>query len=416
MHKHNGVAAPQGLARRDEGWGLPRIAQRIGVPVRNRVVLTLGISSAIAVVATGFVSIAPNRLVSGRPVALWAAVGDVSTATIAALIAATILVSFLSPTRTMNWIVATLGLSLFLLVLFAAGHAAAMLAVGAGPATRVSLGAAFWILLFCSALTTVDGLQRLQSGPLARLGIAALICAAVAIMADTGLFEALSIVREYQNKHDVFAAEIGRHCTLVMGALVPALVIGVPLGVLALESPRLRGPLFATLNILQTIPSVALFGILIAPLSVLADVVPALASIGVRGIGIAPAIIALVLYALLPVVRNTYAGLARVDRAVIEAAKGMGLTRQQILRRVELPLAFPVLLAGLRIVMVQAIGLAVVAALIGAGGLGTFVFQGLGQDAADLVLLGAIPAILLALAADFLLQTVIAVVRRRAPP
>jgi osmoprotectant transport system permease protein len=404
------------VARRDERWGFARIADCVGVPGQNCVVLTLGVSSAIAAAATGFVSIAPNRLVSGRSVALWAAAGDASAATIVALIAATILVSFLSPTRAVNWVVAALGLSLFLLVLFAAGHGATLLTAGTGPAARVSLGTAFWVLLFCSALAIVDALQRLQSGPLSRLAIAVLICGAVAIMADTGLFEALSVVREYQNKRDVFATEIGRHCTLVMGALVPAFVIGVPLGVLALDSPRLRGPLFATLNILQTIPSVALFGILIAPLSVLADVVPALASIGVHGIGIAPAIIALVLYALLPVVRNTYAGFASVDRDVIEAARGMGLARQQILRKVELPLAFPVLLAGLRIVLVQAIGLAVVAALIGAGGLGTFVFQGLGQYAADLVLLGAIPAILLALAADFLMQAVIALIRRRAAP
>jgi osmoprotectant transport system permease protein len=105
-------------------------------------------------------------------------------------------------------------------------------------------------------------------------------------------------------------------------------------------------------------------------------------------------------------VRNTVVGLAGVDSAVIEAGRGMGLTARQIFRQVELPLALPVLLAGLRIVTVQAIGLAVVAALIGAGGLGTFVFEGLGQYAVDLVLLGALPAIFLALAADFLLQTI----------
>jgi len=125
-------------------------------------------------------------------------------------------------------------------------------------------------------------------------------------------------------------------------------------------------------------------------------------------IGVAPAMIALVLYALLPVVRNTAVGLAGVDRAVIEAGRGMGLTSRQIFLQVELPLALPVLLAGLRIVTVQAIGLAVVAALIGAGGLGTFVFEGLGQYAVDLVLLGALPAIFLALAADFILQTLAA--------
>jgi osmoprotectant transport system permease protein len=188
-------------------------------------------------------------------------------------------------------------------------------------------------------------------------------------------------------------------------------VIGFPLGVVAARSPRLENPLFAVLNLLQTIPSIALFGLLIVPLSALAAAVPQLAAIGVGGIGVAPATVALVLYALLPVVRNTAVGLAGVDGAVIEAGRGMGLTSWQIFRQVEVPLALPVLLAGLRIVTVQAIGLAVVAALIGAGGLGTFVFEGLGQYAVDLVLLGALPAIFLALAADFILQTLSAALR-----
>jgi osmoprotectant transport system permease protein len=121
----------------------------------------------------------------------------------------------------------------------------------------------------------------------------------------------------------------------------------------------------------------------------------------------------LALYALLPVVRNTVAGLTNVDSAAIEAGRGMGLSGRQIFWQIELPLSLPILLAGLRIVTVQAIGLAVVAALIGAGGLGTFVFEGLGQYAVDLVLLGALPAIFLALAADFVLQILTAALRRR---
>ncbi|HEX4186118.1 MAG TPA: ABC transporter permease, partial [Stellaceae bacterium] len=169
-------------------------------------------------------------------------------------------------------------------------------------------------------------------------------------------------------------------------------------------------------NMLQTIPSIALFGLLIVPLAALATAVPQLAALGIGGIGVAPAIVALVLYALLPVVRNTATGLAGVDAAVIEAGRGMGLTSRQIFWQVELPLALPVLLAGLRIVTVQAIGLAVVAALIGAGGLGTFVFEGLGQYAVDLVLLGALPAIFLALAADFILQTLSAILRQHRAP
>jgi osmoprotectant transport system permease protein len=157
------------------------------------------------------------------------------------------------------------------------------------------------------------------------------------------------------------------------------------------------------LNFLQTIPSLALFGFLIAPLSALRRSVPKLAALGIAGIGLAPALVALVLYALLPIVRNTATGLLEVDPAVLEAGRGIGLSRRQLFWQIELPLALPLFFAGLRIVTVQAIGLAVVAALIGAGGLGSFVFQGLGEYAVDLVLLGALPAIFLALFADFAL-------------
>jgi osmoprotectant transport system permease protein len=211
----------------------------------------------------------------------------------------------------------------------------------------------------------------------------------------------------------VFADAVGRHMTLVGASVGIAAAIGFPLGVAAARRAALQSPVFAVLNVLQTIPSIALFGLLILPLSALAAAMPRLAQYGVGGIGVAPAIIALVLYALLPVVRNTSVGLTGVDSAAIEAGRGMGMSPGQIFRGIELPLALPVLLAGLRIVTVQAIGLAVVAALIGAGGLGTFVFEGLGQYAVDLVMLGALPAIFLALAADFMLQTLTTLLRRR---
>jgi osmoprotectant transport system permease protein len=204
-------------------------------------------------------------------------------------------------------------------------------------------------------------------------------------------------MREYALRRADFRGELWRHCELVVGAVVPALALGVPLGLMAARRRRTRGPLFAVLNMVQTIPSIALFGLLL----------PLFAAIGVGGIGPAPALIALLLYSLLPVARNTLAGLEGVDPAVVEAASGMGMTTRQVFWRIELPLGLPVFLAGVRIVLVQAIGLAVVAALIGAGGLGTFVFQGIGQYAIDLVLLGAVPTILLALAADFALAILI---------
>jgi osmoprotectant transport system permease protein len=384
--------------------------------IRNQVLFTLVIAAALAVAASGFVAFAPNRLVSGRPISLWEATSLPVTAGIVLLGALLLALCFTAPSRALHYAEAGLAVALLLLVLIAAGEAASTLASDAKPAMRISLGAAFWVLASCAALAVVDALQRLGAGPAARVLAVAAICGGAILLAAASTFDTLSIAREYATRRQLFADALLRHIALVAGSVGPAIVIGFPLGVAAARNPPLQGPLFAVLNVLQTIPSIALFGLLIVPLAALATAVPQLAALGVGGIGVAPAIVALVLYALLPVVRNTSAGLAGVDAAVIEAGRGMGLTPLQIFRQVELPLALPVLLAGLRIVTVQAIGLAVVAALIGAGGLGTFVFEGLGQYAVDLVLLGALPAIFLALAADFILQTLAAVLRRRRAP
>jgi osmoprotectant transport system permease protein len=370
---------------------------------RNDVILVLVAVGALAVLTMGFVSVAPNRLLSGRPVGLLAA-ADISLGAAIVVGAALLLATSMTPAppgRVLRWAAAGLAGALFLLVLGAAGDAAAALAAGAPPLARISLGAAFWVLLGATALALVDALQRIGTGPGGRLAVIAGLTGAFALMAHAGVFDALSLAREYRTRHDLFAAALVRHIVLVAAAVGPAVLIGVPLGIAAVRRPRVQGPLFACLNLLQTIPSIALFGLLLVPLSAVAAALPALAALG---IGPAPAVIALILYGLLPIVRNTQAGIAGVDPAVIDAGAGMGMTGRQLFWRVELPLALPLLVAGLRIVTVQAVGLAVIAALIGAGGLGSFVFEGLGQYAADLVLLGALPAIMLALAADFLLQ------------
>jgi osmoprotectant transport system permease protein len=194
---------------------------------------------------------------------------------------------------------------------------------------------------------------------------------------------------------------------LAFGSLAAAAVVGLPLGVFCHRTPRVRPGILATLNVIETIPAIALFGILMAPLGALAAAVPLADRLGIRGIGAAPAVVALFLYSLLPIVANTVAGLKRVSRAAVEAAHGMGMTSSQVLTRVELPLALPVILTGVRVVLVQNIGMVTVAALIGGGGLGAFVFQGIGQTAIDLVLLGAIPIVTLAFSAALLLDALV---------
>jgi osmoprotectant transport system permease protein len=180
------------------------------------------------------------------------------------------------------------------------------------------------------------------------------------------------------------------HLWMVGISTLLALAIGIPLGILISRRPILRKPVIAVANIIQTIPSLALFGFLLpAPW------------IGSRATRLA--ILALMLYALLPLIRNTYAGITGVDRAVIQAARGMGLTEWQLLFKVELPLAASVILAGVRVAIVISIGLATIAAAIGAGGLGELIFRGLAMVNNSVILAGAIPAALMALAADTLL-------------
>jgi len=181
------------------------------------------------------------------------------------------------------------------------------------------------------------------------------------------------------------------HVWLVGASMLLAIAIGVPLGIAVTRRPWLSKPILGGANIAETIPSLALFGFLL-PVPWLGDRAGRLA------------VVALTLYALLPIIRNTVAGITGVDPAVRDAARGMGMTPRQILFRVELPLSLSTLLAGIRVATVLTIGIATIAAAVGAGGLGEFIFRGLAMVNDQLILAGAIPAALLALGADFLLS------------
>jgi osmoprotectant transport system permease protein len=192
-----------------------------------------------------------------------------------------------------------------------------------------------------------------------------------------------------QHRGEIFAATL-EHLQLVVIAMAMAILIGVPLGLLLVHRKVLRTLALSIASILQTIPSLALFGFLIP--------IPLIGGIGKR-----TAIVALALYALLPILRNTYVGLTSIDAAVLESAEAMGMTTTQILLRVRFPLALAFILAGIRTATIITIGVATIAAAIGAGGLGTFIFRGVALVSDQLLLAGAIPAALLAILADLLL-------------
>lgn len=198
----------------------------------------------------------------------------------------------------------------------------------------------------------------------------------------------LQIVYQVQMRWPDLLQALLQHIELVFLSMLIAIVIGIPLGILITRVKFLEGPVLGTVGILQTIPSLALLGFMI-PLF---------------GIGVKTAVAALFLYSLLPIIRNTFTGIKEVDKPTIEAAKGMGMTDLQILTMVELPLALSVMMAGIRTATVINIGTATLAAFIGAGGLGDFIFIGISRNIDALVLIGAIPAALLALLFDWLLS------------
>lgn len=323
-----------------------RCTHRVGLLLTGLLLVTL---------ALPFITYAPNRLLSGEGRGLWQVMPWLAGVQLAAALAGMLLC----------WLP---GRAAPLLHLLLASEAIRHLTVR--PLWRWLLNAQVWLL------------------PIILLAIGAL--------------DQLSLLKEYANRQEVFDDALRQHLLLLFGTLLPGLLIGLPLGVWLWRRPRWQAPAFTALNVIQTIPSVALFGLLIAPLAGLARYFPTLGELGVSGTGVAPALIALTLYALLPLVRGVVTGLQQVPQDALESATAMGMSAGQRFRQVQLPLAMPVLLRSLRVVSVQTVGMAVVAALIGAGGFGALVFQGLLSSALDLVLLGVVPTIALAVVVDAL--------------
>ena len=406
---------------------------------RNPVSAVLSVLGLCALLGLPFLKVAPNRMLSGEPVYFWdvaqnlATTAKVMTAPLATaaptttfgsalfpimflgLLLALWALPLMAPRRSVLWLQAVIATAAVVAWVALAGWQASQLVKPETPFARTSLGGAFWALLVVLWLMATDATQRLEAGLSARTTLLAAAVLAISLLLARGACDDLSIMKEYANRSDVFAAAIARHVQIVVLALLPTLFIGVPLGWWVSRHSAAGQTLFPVLNVIQTIPSIALFGLLMAPLALLAAAWPWLARAGISGVGMAPGVIALTLYSLLPVVRGTLAGFEAVPSAVVTAARGMGLSPGQIFLQVELPLALPVLLAGVRTATIQAIGLATVTALIGAGGLGAIMFEGLFSSAPDLVLLGVLPVIALAVGVDALFKLLLTSTRGPQP-
>lgn len=367
------------------------------------------VGSALGIISTfaGWLTLKANRLAQGENLTL---IGGGQTAAFWALVTlwlACLVMAFTLSRRRFGLaggIVAG-----FIMVIGAAAVAAGStgLLENAAPSARVALGGGFWLNLLAVYIVTYSAYRHLSASPGIRTAIVAAGPVIIVGMLLAGAFDNVSVMREYLTNQERFGQEFVRHLTLAGISVGAAGLGGIGLGIWASCKKGAEKYIFAVTNITQTIPSLALFGLMIAPLSFLSFQFPFLRELGIRGIGMAPAVIALFIYSLLPIVRNTYLGLKQIEPGVIDAGTGMGMSRGQLFRRIEVPLATPLILEGVRIASVQAVGLTAVAALIGAGGLGWFIFQGLGQAAPDMILLGTLPIIALALAVDALMRLAI---------
>ncbi len=414
----------------------------------------------------------PNRLVQGDALAVWQLSGPWHWLALVAW--ALIGLSGLWRSSLRGYVGTALLVGAIAAIALTISSNAALLLSGAGEFARVSVSGGVWLMLLAIYIAAFGvGTEMKFAAPMVLLALLATFV--------LGAYSRLGPAVEYAAVSDTFFTELLRHFALSIAAVIVAVVIGVPLALLAVRNSRLEGLVLGGAGLLQTIPSLALFGVLLAPLAwvgrsvsvgaVLAIIVigallsfaisrlpvsglsgvlpvrfalvgvtalvalpmlavliynalignlgglaafvqPAalLSSAGIRGIGAAPALVALTIYALLPIVVNTFVGMKSVPEGVIDAAKGMGMNQRQVFLRAELPIAIPAMLTGLRGATVLSFGLTTVAALIGGGGLGFFILRGVDANAPDLILVGAAPIVILALVIDALLRALSAVV------
>jgi osmoprotectant transport system permease protein len=351
-----------------------------------------------------FLVLRPSRALSGTALPAAQAAGWAFWVLAASLAALVLLALWQRGRPAWNGAAGLLAAALLAALFAAAGWAARRLADPARPSARVSIGAGLWVCVLGLYLVLFASSRRLSRSPWLKSILLLSGPLALAALLLAGHLNALGLLKEFANRRTTFFAELSRHLALAFGSAAAGTAAGLPLGLLMHRRARSEKYVFFFVNLAQTIPTLSLLGLLIVPLALLAQRFPLLASLGIRGVGWAPAGIVLFLYALLPVAGNTLAGFRTVPASAVQAARGMGMRGSERLARVELPLALPVIVAGVRTALTQNIGNAILAGLIGGGGLGSILFLGLAQAAPDLILLGALPVAGLALVCEVVLE------------
>ncbi len=300
-------------------------------------------------------------------------------------------------------------ISLFLLYGISTTHAV----IALGEFGRVSVSAGLWICLL-GLYVVVSGILRdgVKQKRVRRL-ILFFVFVCIIAMFISGVFKDLSVVKEFENRKETILDQTVRHFLLALISVIVAIVVGMPIAFNIYIKNKTNSIMLFLINIGQTVPTLSLLGLIMIPLALISANNEFLLKIGITGFGVAPSIIILIIYALLPIVYNTLAGLKLADKNILEAAKGMGMNKRQVMMKVHIPLSLPVIFGGIRTAFTQSVGNAILAGLIGGGGLGSIIFLGLAQASPDLILLGVIPLIAMAFVIDSLILFIINFIENR---
>lgn len=373
-----------------------------GRPPRAGVALVVPSGAAILAVSgllvLPWLAKAPNRLLPGVPLETSAALG--SGMWILSLAALAALSALWRPGRAAALAALVLSSAGLLAAVWLTGAGAAAALLGSPPASRVSLGAGAWTYLIGSGLMIAEAARRAGRASAAVLAAAG---AALSLLVISGGLDSLSLMMEARGRGADLGRALVQHAALSAGALALASAIACPVAILALFSPRAETAARGALGLIQVIPALALFGLLVPALALALAAAPSLRALGLGAIGATPTVIGVGLYLALPLASALVAGLRAADPSVLESARAMGFSRARLLREVRVPLAMPAIAGGFRLAAVQSIGLVTLGGLIGAGGLGALVFEGMAQFAPDLILLASLPVVITALCVDALL-------------
>jgi len=371
----------------------------------SRPLKLLALLVPLALYLLPFVGIAPNRIVKAQGFYLASGLPNTSAGAISLCAIGLIILAWKKHSLLQNTCSYLLAIALAFCSCIIAGQIAQKVGIEQ-PAATVSFSFGFWVIILISWLMVTTCTRLLSQLYWQRVLLNSLYFLPLGFIANQGMLEHISLFREFEVNQQAVYRAASEHLNILIITLLLTLPIGFAIGVVGFYNKFIGKISLNLLNAIQTIPSIALFAILLPVLSLLSKQISSIAAMGISGIGTAPAVIALTAYLLLPMVRATISGMAMAPNETIVAAFAMGMSNWQVFWHVRLPLAIPLIISGMRIATVQSVGLAMLAALIGAGGFGTLMFLGLSTSAIDLIILGVAPVIVLAVIVDTLFKLI----------